>query len=98
MPVPWGSAMPGTTEGQVNNVLLCSPSGAVLALREGSGVLCALGTSLRLGEFHPDWPDPARYQHLPMAMLSGLIGVEGVRRLNCSCPSKESQSYWSRAP
>lgn len=33
-----------------------------------------------------------------MAMLSGLIGAEGVRRLNCSCPSKESKSYWSGAP
>lgn len=59
-------------------------------------MLSAPGASLGQGRFWLDWPIPARYQHLPMAMLSGLIGVEGVRRLNCSCPSKESESYWSR--
>lgn len=64
---------------------------------EGAEVLSAPGASLGQGRFWLDWPIPARYQHLPMAMLSGLIGAKGVRRLNCSCPSKESESYWSRS-
>lgn len=31
-----------------------------------------------------------------MAMYCCLIGAEGMRRLNCSCPLKESKSYWGR--
>lgn len=86
---PW--ALPCPRQGLLGGCP-CSEGG-----EEGAEVLSAPGASLGQGRFWLDWPVPARYQHLPMATLSGLIGAEGVRRLNCSCPSKESESYWSRS-
>lgn len=61
----------------------------------GHGGGCARGKARGRADWL-DWTAPARHQHLPIAMHSCLIGAEGMRRLNCSCPSKESESYRGR--